>query len=113
MHLQEEIRGQVAIVTMKGDLVDETDTLLLQQKVASLKVDGIRKIVFDVGNVTRINSKGLSGLITAYKTIRDAGGDFRFAQIDKRLNDIFVKTRLTQVFSTYETVGRALASYGQ
>ncbi len=113
MHLQEEIRGEVAVIQFKGDLIDETDTVQLQEKITSLKVDGIGKIVFDLGHVQRINSKGLSALITAFRNVRDAGGDIRFAQIDKRIQDIFIKTRLTQVFSTYETVGRAMASYNR
>jgi anti-anti-sigma regulatory factor len=40
-----------------------------------------------------------------------AGGEVRFAQIDKQIRDIFVRTRLVQVFDTYETVERAVASY--
>jgi len=111
MHIEERIRGEVAIVSLKGELVDNTDELVFQQKINSLKSDGITKLVVDLGKVNRINSKGLSVLISAVRTIRNAGGDIRFAQIDKHLTDIFVKTKLVQVFSTYESVGRALASY--
>ncbi len=111
MHIQEEIRGDVAVVTLKGDLLDEEDSFPLQQEVASLKVDGVRKVVFDLKHLNRINSKGLGALITAFKIMREAGGDIRFADIDTHINSIFVKTRLVQVFNTYETVGRALASY--
>ena len=111
MHVDEQIKGEVAIVSLKGELLDNADELLLQQKINSLTLDGITKLVFDLGKVHRINSTGLSALISAVKTIRTHGGDIRLAQIDRHLNDILVKTRLVRVFNTYETVGRATASY--
>ena len=111
MHVAEKIMGSVVVIALKGELSDDNDGITLQQKISSLKVDGLKKIIIDLGDIERINSRGLSALIAAVKLMRSAGGDIRFAQIDKHLNDIFVKTRLVQVFSTYETVGRAIASY--
>ncbi|MBI1803984.1 MAG: STAS domain-containing protein [Ignavibacteriae bacterium] len=111
MHLEEKIMGEVAVVYLKGELLDDEDDLTLRQKVTSLTVDEIKKVIIDLGKVSRINSRGLSALISAVKTMRAYGGDIRFTQIDKQINDIFVEMRLVQVFNTYETVGRAMASY--
>lgn len=111
MHLEEHFKGDVAIISLKGDVWQDEDSELLQDKITSLKLDGLNKVVFDLGSVNRINSRGLSALIAATTSMRDSGGDIRFAQIDKQIGDIFVKTRLVQVFSTYETVERAIASY--
>jgi len=111
MHIEEKIMGSVAVVFLKGEILDDSDDLTLRQKVSSLKVDGIKKVIIDLGKVHRINSRGLSTLIAAVKSMRESGGDIRFTQIDKHINDIFVETKLVQVFNTYETVGRAIASY--
>ncbi len=111
MHVDEQIKGEIAIVSLKGELLDNADEFLLQQKINSLRSDGITKLVFDLGKINRINSTGLSALIAAVKMMRTHGGDIRLAQIDRHLNDILVKTRLVQVFNTFETVGRAMASY--
>ena len=111
MHIHEEISDGVAVVKLEGDLLDEQDTVTIQEKIMSLKVDGMTKVVFDLQHVNRINSKGLSVLISSFKTMRDAGGDIKFASIDNHVGNIFLKTKLVQVFQTYETVGRALASY--
>ena len=111
MHLDERIDGEVAVVTLRGELLDDADEGILQQEITSLKLDDVRKVVFDLGHVNRINSKGLSALISAVRTMSKAGGEVRFAQIDRQIRDIFVRTRLVQVFDTYETVDRAVASY--
>jgi anti-sigma B factor antagonist len=111
MQIEEKIIGSVAVMYLKGEILDDSDDRTLRQKISSLKVDGMKKVIIDLGKINRINSQGLSTLIAAVRSMRDGGGDIRFAQIDKHLNDIFVKTRLVKVFNTYETVGRAIASY--
>lgn len=111
MYLTEHIKNDIAIVSITGNLIDETDDLVLQQKIKSLAGDDIRKVVFDMSMVNRINSKGLSTLVAAYEIMRRVGGDLRLAKVDKHLHDIFAITKLVKVFGTYETVGRALASY--
>jgi anti-sigma B factor antagonist len=111
MHITEKIKNGVAIVSIKGTLLDEHDDSELQGKIRSLASDDIKRIVLDLSMVTRINSKGLSILIAAVDKMRRTGGDLRLAQIDKHLHDILTITKLVRVFGTYETVDRALASY--
>jgi anti-sigma B factor antagonist len=111
MHVTEKIKNDVAIVSVKGDLLDNNDSLQLRQKINSLATDDIKKVVLDLGMVNRINSEGLSTLLLVVDTLRRVGGDVRLANIDKHLHDILTITRLVKIFGTYETVGRALASY--
>jgi len=111
MHLHEVIRGQVAILELRGDLWDENDLLDVQQKVKSLMVDGIKKVIFDLSSLHYINSMGLETLLNVLHRMREAGGDIRFARIDRQLDNVFVQRRLVRDFVTYETVGRALASF--
>jgi anti-sigma B factor antagonist len=111
MHITEKIKNDVAIVSIRGNLLDENDDSMLQQKIRSLTSDDIKKVILDLSMVYRINSKGLSILISAVEKMRCVGGDLRLAQIDKHLHDILTITKLIRVFGTYETVERALISY--
>jgi len=111
MRLEERIEGEVAILSLNGDLLDENDGLEVEQKLHSLLVDGIKKIVFDVRSLHQVNENGLETLMNAIRTIRGKGGDIRLARVDSQIDNIFVKTRLVRIFRTYETVGRALASF--
>ena len=87
MHVEEKVTGEVAILSLRGELVDDEGDSVLSQKVNSLTVDGISKFIIDLGKVNRINSRGLSALISAVKKIRATGGDIRLAQIDKNMNE--------------------------
>ena len=111
MYISEKVKNGIAVVSLKGDLLDIEDRSVFQRKIQSLATDDINRVVLDLSMVNRINSEGLNTLITAYDTLRKSGGDLRLARIDKSLHDILAITRLVQVFGTYETVERAMASY--
>lgn len=113
MQINEEIRGDVAVVTLGGALLDEEDGQELERKVASLATDNLTRIVFDAGKLHGINSQGLSALLRVVRSVRRKGGDIRIAGLDARLENLLAVTRLVRVFDTYETVGRALASYAR
>ena len=111
MHLAEHISGEVAVVTLNGELLDEEDENVLDQEIRSLTSDNISKIILDLGKLNRINSQGLAALLSAVKYVRNKGGDIRIASLDEHINSIFAMTRLVRIFDTYETVDRAVASY--
>ena len=111
MHLEEQIKDGIAVVALKGDLLYEEDGTLLTRKVESLSADDINRIVLDCSNLNNINSEGLASLLALAKSIRTRGGDIKIAAVDGHLESILAMTRLVRIFDTYETVGRALASY--
>ncbi|HKZ17126.1 MAG TPA: STAS domain-containing protein [Geobacteraceae bacterium] len=111
MHLAEHIKGEIAVVSLSGELLDDEDESILEQKIISLTSDNIKKIILDFAKLNRINSQGLAALLSAVKNVRSTGGDIRISGLDEHLNSIFAITRLVRIFDTYETVGRAMASY--
>ncbi len=94
MRVEEKIVGEVAVLTLKGEILDVEDDLTFQQKITSLLVDGVRKVIVDMGRVNRVNSRGLSSLIAAVKTMRKSNGDIRIAGLDRHINDFFMETKL-------------------
>ena len=111
MTIKEKISGDVAILSLKGDLVSEADTLKLKQKIHSLASDKMKHIVIDMSSVEYVNSSGLGAMISALTTMRSSGGDLRLAQLSEGVENLFVITKLVQVFGTYDTIERAIASY--
>jgi anti-sigma B factor antagonist len=111
MQIQETVRGDVVILSFSGRILDEEANAEITRKMTSLITDGARKVIVDLGRVRLINSRGLSTLISVVKAMQSNGGDVRFAEVGRELNNIFVETRLVNLFRTYETVGRAFASY--
>ncbi|TAK50994.1 MAG: anti-sigma factor antagonist [Bacteroidetes bacterium] len=109
MAIKEKIEGDIAILTLKGDLVGDPETTELKEKVGSLISDEIRKVIIDLGKVRYVNSTGLGTLISTLGKTRDAGGKLALARVGDNVQNLFVITQLVKVFDTYETVDRAIA----
>lgn len=105
------MENEVAVITLKGDLLGEPDTTAIRDKIHSLVNDEVKHVVVDLGGVNYMNSSGLGTLISALTTMRGAGGDLRLARVEGKVQNLFMMTQLIKVFDTYETVDRALVSF--
>jgi anti-sigma B factor antagonist len=111
MTLKESMENEIAILTLKGDIVNEEDTAKVKEKIHSLVADEVKKVVIDLGGVNFINSSGLGTLIAALTSVKNGGGDLRLARVGDKVRNLFVITQLVKVFDTYETTERAMASF--
>ena len=111
MQISESIRNDVAILTLQGNFLCEPDRLKLRERLKSLVEKNKSRVVVDLHEVTCIDSMGLGTLISAYTTLRRAGGDLKPAHASEMVNQLLDMTRLVNVFETYETVDQAAASY--
>jgi anti-sigma B factor antagonist len=111
MQIKERVENDVAILTLKGDILGEPETSNIRDKIHSLVNDEVKHIVMDLGGVNFMNSSGLGALISSLTTMRNAGGDLRLSNVGGKVQNLFVMTQLVKVFDTYETVERALLSY--
>ena len=110
MHLEERIAGNVAVVTVTGDI--KGGDVLLKDKVQSLLQQGYKSILVDLGGVSYVDSAGLGQLVQAYVTTKNKGGTLKLSNVARRLNDLLVLTRLVTVFETFDSEAKALASFG-
>lgn len=111
MTIKEKMVGNVAVLTLRGNLRGEPETQELRDKVNSLLQEGFTKIVIDMKGVRWISSTGLGTLIAILTTLRNNEGDLRLANVTEKVESLFVITQLVKVFKTYETVERAVASF--
>ena len=67
MQLEQRIVGDLAIVKVAGDItLNQGGTVLLKDKVQSLLHQGYKKLLFDLGGVSHVDSAGLGELVQAY-----------------------------------------------
>ena len=113
MSIKEKMYGEVAVISLKGNLMGEPQTTQLREKVYGLLQEGFKKIVLDLKGVRWINSSGLGALIASLTSVKNKGGDLRLACLTDKVESVLVVTQLVKVFKEYETVDRAVASYKQ
>jgi len=68
------------------------------------------KIVVDLSDVQFISSWGIGILMYGLTTTSNKGGKFKLAAASEKINDIFKKIKLDNVFEKFATVEEALKS---
>ena len=69
-----------------------------------------KKIVIDLSDVQFITSWGIGILIYGHTTTTNLGGQFKLAAVSEKINEIFRKIKLENVFEQYSSVEEALKS---
>jgi anti-sigma B factor antagonist len=112
MQIQERMAGDVAVITVTGDItLNKGGDVLLKDKINSLLQQGRKKVLLDLGAVSYVDSAGLGQLVHVHTTMTHNGGKLKLLNLGKRLNDLLVVTKLVTVFDSYDSEAEALASF--
>jgi anti-sigma B factor antagonist len=111
MKIKEKITGNVAILSVAGNMMGGPETAALHEKVKSLLSDGIKNVIIDLSKVKWMNSSGLGVLMSCWGSLRKEGGNLRLANVSEKIDSLLMITQLVQFFETFETVERAMASF--
>jgi len=110
MRTEAWIENGVAVLAPHGQLMGGADTDALDTRLSDLLGHGAKRVVLDLGDTRWINSAGLGLLIHQWKAFDEAGSELRLANLTKKALDVLVISRLSSVFSCYETTDDAITS---
>ena len=111
MRIREEIRGDVAVLTVSGTLMNGPDVARFFDHARSLVKDGITSVVADFSRVKWFGSTMLGVLVKSLVYLNGAGGDLRLTGITEKIESILMATKLAGIFRTFDTPDRAVASF--
>ncbi|HUU32174.1 MAG TPA: STAS domain-containing protein [Phycisphaerae bacterium] len=105
-------RRGVTLVHIRIDSIlhDPEVEALGRALVAMAEVPG-RRVVLSFLGVEQLTSRVLGQLIYARKRLNETGGELRLADIDPRLYEVFVISRLDRFFRIFEREDEAIASF--
>ncbi len=106
----EDLAGMRAVVKLEGRL----DANSADEAKAALKnavAAGQTHFVVDMADVNFIDSSGLSALVSGFKAAREQGGSLALASVGPQIQMALELTRLNRVFTVFDDVESALASF--
>jgi anti-sigma B factor antagonist len=106
-----DARG-VTVVDIGGRITLGEGSALLRKTIRELLDDGRTKIVLNLADVNYIDSSGIGELVTAFTTVKKAGGDLKLLYLTKKVHDLLQLTKLFTVFEVYSDENSALRSFG-
>lgn len=103
--------GAAVVDFRDRDILDEVNIAQLGDQLFSL-ADRQESpcVVLDFGNVAHMSSAALGMLITLHKRIRERKGQLRLCNIRPEIYEVFVITKLNEIFQIHDDRSSALAS---
>jgi len=111
MQIAERDSGAVTVLDLSGKITLGEDGNLLKDKLQSLLHQGKKNILFNLAQVSYVDSAGLGAIVSAYTTVTREGGSLKLANVTKKLQDLLSITKLLTVFETFDSEDEALRSY--
>ena len=105
--------GNVVILSPKGYLTGGDETEELEKTIKALSEGGNKHLVINLAETQHLNSTALGVLISAHSNYVRRGGQMKLCAVDKRIENIFVITKLSLVFDVFATEEQAIASFAE
>ena len=111
MQIAERESGAVTVLDLSGKITLGEDGNLLKDKLQSLLHQNKKNILFNLAQVSYVDSAGLGAIVSAYTTVTREGGTLKLANVTKKLQDLLSITKLLTVFETFDSEEEAIRSY--
>jgi anti-sigma B factor antagonist len=103
----------VTIVDLSGRITLGEGSVVLRDTVKDLSSKGDKKILLNLGDVTYIDSSGIGELVSAFTSVRNAGGDLKLLNLTKKVHDLLQITKLYTVFDISDDEASAIVSFNR
>lgn len=100
--------NNVQVLFLTGELIDKNQATELLKSVDELIEMGKNKIMIDLSDLKYMNSSGLNVLIQLLTKTRSKGGESVIVNVNKKVNELLVITKLNTLFKVAETKQEAL-----
>ena len=111
MDFTEETFGNVKVFHLGGKIMGGPETQEMCSHLKELIAAGTQFLVMNFQNVQWINSTGIGIIISCLTTLRNSGGDVRFANLHGATKRYFQITKLEKVVKMFESTDGAVASF--
>jgi anti-sigma B factor antagonist len=111
--MRERTVGSVVVLYPKGYLTGGEETDEMEQRIKALSESGNKHLVVNLAETQHLNSTALGVLISAHSNYAKRGANMKLCAVDKRIENIFVITKLSLVFDVYATEEQAIASFAE
>jgi anti-sigma B factor antagonist len=110
LEFRRDALGDVEILTLKGNL-DALTAPELRPTIDELVASRKTKVVFNLGELTLIDSSGVGAIVSLFKRVRMLGGDVKIACLANQPKEIFRLLRLDRAFDLFESVEEARSRF--
>lgn len=87
-----------------GELIDRGQATALLDEIEEGVAKNENKILLNLANLKYLNSSGLNVIINILTKARKSGGDVAICNVNKKITELLVITKLNSVFNVCDSV---------
>ena len=110
MKIQMEEKDRGVVIKLNGNIIGIPDETEFDNAIKSMVSKNKLNIVVDLGDISYINSTGLGIILRGYISIKNAGGSFKLASLNKKLKTLLEITKLNSIIDIHNSVESALVT---
>ena len=103
----------ITIIDLSGRITLGEGSSVLRDLVRQTVAKGNKKILLNLGDVTYIDSSGIGELVSAFTSVRNAGGELKLLNLTKKVHDLLQITKLYTVFDVKDDEASAIQAFSK
>lgn len=105
-------QGNYALISLSGNLIEKSQAFSLLEKAEELAGQNCSRWAIDLEQLIYMNSSGLNTLIQLLTKARVAGGEAVLFNMNKKINELILITKLHTLFKVADSRENALGILG-
>jgi anti-sigma B factor antagonist len=103
----------VTVLDLSGRITLGEGSVTLRDAVQDAVSKGHKNILLNLGNVDYIDSSGIGELVSAFTSVKNAGGELKLLHLTKKVHDLLQITKLYTVFDVKDDEAEAISSFAK
>jgi len=101
----------VTILDLSGRITLGEGSVTLRDTVHDALAKGSKRIVLNLGEINYIDSSGIGELVSAFTSVKNAGGDLKLLNLTRKVHDLLQITTLYTVFDIWDNEVSAISAF--
>jgi anti-sigma B factor antagonist len=101
----------VTILDLSGRITLGEGSVTLRDTVRDLLAKGSKNILLNLADISYIDSSGLGELVSAFTSVKNAGGELKLLKLTHKVQDLLQITKLYTVFDIKDDEAVAVSSF--
>jgi anti-sigma B factor antagonist len=101
----------ITILDLSGRITLGEGSITLRDSVHEVLAKGSKKILLNLGDTSYIDSSGIGELVSAFTSVKNAGGELKLLNLTKKVHDLLQITKLYTVFDIWDNEASAIGAF--